>query len=123
MTELRTGRTLSRTEGPCTLYEIAPGDDWCVGIVTTTALAELIVAAVNGEMPQVTDCERRWESRLADAQQEMGRRIKAAVQNAARSERARIIALADAYRCPCGEDDCQANEAVAAFADLIGDTP
>ena len=35
------------------------------------------------------------------------------------AERARIIALADAYRCPCGEDDCGASEAVGAFADTL----
>jgi hypothetical protein len=126
MAELRTGRTLSQTPGPCTLYEVTPGDDpladSCVGMVTTTALAELIVAAVNGELPQVADCQRHWESRLSDLQHEISRRIEGARKLGANAERDRIVALADSYRCPCGEDDCGAAAAVGAFADLIGES-
>ena len=47
--------------------------------------------------------------------------LEAAARYVRAAERDRIIALADAYRCPCGEDDCGASEAVGAFADLLGD--
>jgi hypothetical protein len=50
---LRTGRSLSRTPGPCTLYIEAPGDNWhadeCIGLIHATELAEAIVAAVNAQ--------------------------------------------------------------------------
>ena len=45
--------------------------------------------------------------------------LEAAAGAIRKAERARIIALADAYRCPCGEDDCGASEAVGAFADTL----
>ena len=45
--------------------------------------------------------------------------LEAAAPAIRKAERDRIIALADAYRCPCGEDDCGASEAVGAFADTL----
>ena len=60
-----------------------------------------------------------WDD-LDDGQREVDMLIGDAV---AAAERARIIALADAYRCPCGEDDCGASEAVGAFAYLLIEEP
>ena len=60
-----------------------------------------------------------WDD-LDSGQREVDMLIGDAV---AAAERARIIALADAYRCPCGEADCGASEAVGAFAYLLIEEP
>ena len=45
---MRVGRTLSQTPGPCTIYRVTgDGTDECVGLVTTTEIAEAIGATVN----------------------------------------------------------------------------
>ena len=45
---MRVGRTLSQTPGPCTIYRVTgDGTDECVGLVTTTEIAEAICEAVN----------------------------------------------------------------------------
>ena len=95
MTEMRAGRSLSLVPGLTTLYAVTPGEDRkadvCIGMVATTELAELIVAAVNGEEPQLAASDALMEQRLADVRAELERRIKSAERAAAATERARLV--------------------------------
>lgn len=97
MTEMRVGRKLSRRAGACTLYVVTPGDDReadvCIGAVASAELAALIVAAVNGELPQVRAAEIAAEQRRADLGEELRRRTGGAVREAARAERERCADL------------------------------
>lgn len=94
MTELRTDPSLCQVPGLTPLYQVVPGEDRkadvCIGMVATTELAELIVGAVNGELPQLDAAEGFWRRRIDDLRAEWERRSVARERQAVRAERARI---------------------------------
>lgn len=59
---------------------------------------------------------------LLDALPDAAAAITAAAPLIAASERERILALLDTWRCSCGADDCAAYDTRDQIASLIGDT-